>query len=145
MLESGEEVVSGLGLTRPAERLLDLVASIEQGSLRLAVVGAVSRGKSTLVNALLGASHLSVDMEACTGVITQVVHGTNTNEVTVVKGGRKETLAWEEFLNTYRFTPEQQGSIQDRKKRLRCRQSWWRLITLCWNVSIHWVPKVFTL
>jgi GTPase SAR1 family protein len=115
VLVSGEKVVPGLGLIRPAEQLLERVTRIEKGCLRLAVVGAVSRGKSTLVNALLGESRLSVDMEACTGVITQVVHGTNTNEVTVVEGGKSRSLAWEDFLNTVRLTPEEQGTIRNKQ------------------------------
>ena len=115
VLESGEEVVSGLGLTRPAERLLDRVASIEQGSLRLAVVGAVSRGRSTLINAFLGESRLPVDMEVCTSVITEVVYGTNVDEVTLVENGKSRILGWEDFLNTVRFTPEEQSSLGNTK------------------------------
>ena len=115
VLVSGEKVVPGLGLIRPAEQLLERVTWIEKGCLRLAVVGAVSRGKSTLVNALLGESRLSVDIEACTGVITQVVYGDNINEVTVVESGKSRSLAWKDFLNTVRLTPEEQGTIRDGK------------------------------
>jgi hypothetical protein len=67
------------------------------------------------VNALLGESRLSVDIEACTGVITQVVYGDNINEVTVVESGKSRSLAWEDFLNTVRLTPEEQGTIRDGK------------------------------
>ena len=51
VLNSGKEIIPGLGLIIKAEQLLDRATRIEKGSLRLAVVGAVSRGKSTLVNA----------------------------------------------------------------------------------------------
>ena len=95
--------------------MLDKATQIDSGCLRLAVVGAVSRGKSTLVNALLGESRLSVDMEACTGVITQIVHGSNVDEVTIVEGGEPRTLGREEFVETVRLTPEEQGSIRDEK------------------------------
>ena len=54
-------------------------------------------------------------MEACTGVITQIVHGTNKDKVTLVESGKQRTLAWEEFVDTVRFTPEEQGSIRDKQ------------------------------
>ena len=111
VLGNREAVVPGLGLTILADALLDQVAWLEGGCLRLAVVGAVSRGKSTLVNALVGASCLPVDIEACTGVITQVVYGSNVDEVTVVEDGERRTLRQEAFLNTIRLTPEEQGTL----------------------------------
>ena len=112
VLSSGAEVVPGLGLTILADALLERVDWLEGGCLRLAVVGSVSRGKSTLINALLGEARLPVDMEACTGVITQIVHGNNRDEVTVVEGGESRTVGHEAFLNTLRLTPEEQGAIK---------------------------------
>ena len=104
-----------MGLTTHATLLFDRATQIENGCLRLAVVGSVSRGKSTLVNALLGEPRLSVDMEVCTGVITQIVHGSNVNEVAVVESGARRTLEREEFLDTVRLTPEEQGSIRNKE------------------------------
>jgi hypothetical protein len=115
ILIGNEKVVPGLGLTTHATLLFDRATQIDNGCLRLAVVGAVSRGKSTLVNAILGAPRLSVDMEACTGVITQIVHGSNTNEVTVVESGERRTLERDKFFDTVRLTPEEQGSIRDER------------------------------
>ena len=112
MLGNGEEVAPGLGLTTSADKVLERIAWLEGGCLRLAVVGAVSRGKSTLVNAILGKSRLSIDAEACTGVITQIVHGRNTDEVTLVENGQHRIVPDTEFRNTVRLTPEEQGSIR---------------------------------
>ena len=115
MLISGEKLVPGLGLTTHATLLFDRATHVENGCLRLAVVGSVSRGKSTLVNAILGEPRLSVDMEACTGVITQIVHGSNVDEVTVVEGGESRIVGHEDFLNTVRLTPEEQVAIKQKQ------------------------------
>ncbi|MEV4189337.1 dynamin family protein, partial [Streptosporangium canum] len=51
--------------------------------LRVAVAGAVSSGKSTLVNALLGLPVAPVDAGECTFVVTQYEYGEDDGRVTV--------------------------------------------------------------
>ena len=106
---SAEGEVPELGLTASAAELLNRMISLQGKSMRIAVVGAVSRGKSTLINALLGEERLPDDMEACTGVITEVVYGTNVDEVMLVEKDKRRMVPHTEFLNTVRLTPEEQA------------------------------------
>jgi GTPase SAR1 family protein len=112
MLRSGEEGTPDLGLTASADMLLDRIISLQEKCLQIAVVGAVSRGKSTLINAILGEHRLPDDMEACTGVITQVIYGTNVDEVTLVEKDQRRMVPHTEFLNTVRLTSEEHRSIK---------------------------------
>ncbi|MBG0823839.1 dynamin family protein [Planomonospora sp. ID91781] len=66
--------------------LRELVAQVRAGldsPLRVAVAGAVSSGKSTLVNALLGLPVAPVDAGECTFVVTQYEYGPDDGLITI--------------------------------------------------------------
>jgi GTPase SAR1 family protein len=87
---------------------------LESGCLRLVVVGMVSRGKSTLINALLGEERLVVDDQSSTGVISEIVYGKNTEEVTIVKkNGEKCAVPNDDFKEKYSLSEKEITSIQD--------------------------------
>jgi GTPase SAR1 family protein len=87
---------------------------LESGCLRLVVVGMVSRGKSTLINALLGEKRLVVDDQSSTGVISEIVYGKNTEEVTIVKkNGEKCAVPNDDFKEKYSLSEKEIKSIQD--------------------------------
>ena len=68
-------VASALGLSERAARLAAVERRLGDSRFRLMVLGEFKRGKSTLINALLGASVLPTRVAPCTGMITVVKHG----------------------------------------------------------------------
>jgi hypothetical protein len=80
-LELGDMIRAALYLARQADdeqaeqRARDLLARLAADRFRLAVVGQFSRGKSTLMNALLGGAYLPMGAVPMTSVITTVRYG----------------------------------------------------------------------
>ena len=98
----GQVVVPGLGLSNAEAQLLNRADRLEQGQVLITALGAVSRGKSTLLNACLGTEGLPIGPEAVTGGICRVVYGDNPEEVTLVEEGRTRTMnraAFNEFIS----------------------------------------------
>ena len=105
--ETKHTVAPGLGISSEADKLSKHAAHLEKGSLKLAVIGDFSAGKSTLINAMIGKKLLPMGRGTCTCVATEIVYGTS-NEVTIVKAGSPdETISFEEFQKTYQFKPEE--------------------------------------
>lgn len=63
------------------ERNRDLFARLAEDRFNLAVVGRYSRGKSTLMNAMLGLDRLPTGIEPLTSVITSVTYGSHEKVV----------------------------------------------------------------
>lgn len=97
-LTSGHQIVPGLGLDAYASSLVDRAIRLEDGVLKLAVVGAVSSGKSTLINALLGGEVLPVSLGATTGMITQISFGEKIPVTLIEKSGKKRSIPREVFI-----------------------------------------------
>ena len=83
----GQAVVPGLGLFNAEAQLRKRADRLQQGHLLITAIGAVSRGKSTLLNACLGAEIFPMGLEAVTGGICRVIYGHNSEEVTLVEKG----------------------------------------------------------
>jgi hypothetical protein len=69
------EIAAGQGLARIAREVEDLQRRNREGRFFLAVVGQFKRGKSTLINALLGTPLLPTGVVPVTAVVTIVEHG----------------------------------------------------------------------
>ncbi|NPD67661.1 hypothetical protein HN018_27130 (plasmid) [Lichenicola cladoniae] len=63
------------------ERNRDLFARLAEDRFNLAVVGRFSRGKSTLMNAMLGLDRLPTGIEPLTSVITSITYGSHEKVV----------------------------------------------------------------
>ena len=98
VLASGKTVVPGLGMVDPAAALRERADRLEKGGLRLAIVGSRSRGKSTLINALLGEALLPMGKAPTTAVITRIVDGTERDVTLFDKDDRKSTISREKFV-----------------------------------------------
>ena len=107
----GQQVVPGLGLPNPAIHLNSRADRLEQGELRITAAGAVSRGKSTLLNACLGKAVFPVGPEAVTGGICQVVYGGNFDEVTLIEKGRSRTMPYADFCEFISLSSDEQPPI----------------------------------
>ena len=71
-----------LELGRHLKSLNGVQQTLRQKALRLMVLGDVKRGKSPLINALVGESILSSDVTPCTALLTVLKYGP-TKQVTL--------------------------------------------------------------
>lgn len=70
---------------------------IQAQKFRVAVVGEFSQGKSTLLNALLGAEVQPVRAIPCSGVITVLRYGKSKRVICRYKDGREEEIPFEQY------------------------------------------------
>lgn len=75
------------GETEHADRLLKRCDELESPELRIVVFGEFSRGKSTLINALLGRRVLQAKAMPTTGHVTRIVHGEREEVRASLRGG----------------------------------------------------------
>jgi len=84
-------------------------AALRAGQFKIAVVGDMKRGKSTILNVLLGSNFLPVDVTRCTAVLTVVRYG-DAEKVTVhytpASKRLPETLTTQEFKERFTLKPE---------------------------------------
>lgn len=87
-----ERHLQAVGESTRARRFAELRSGLGQPDLRVVVFGEFNRGKSTLINALLGRIVLPAKLIPTTGHVTQVVYG-HTERVRVrFLDGREETF-----------------------------------------------------
>jgi len=93
-LDWAEQAASTLGLQdAELDRLVSAIrVKLADRTVRVAVVGEFSSGKSTLVNALCRAELLPSAALATTSVVTRLVNGNRSATVSVVNGGPTCTL-----------------------------------------------------
>ncbi len=84
--------LASLGTDRDRERLLALLDRLEAARLRVLVVGEAKRGKSTLINALLGRDVLPSGVTPLTAVATTVRHGDDSRIEVAFLDGHVEKL-----------------------------------------------------
>ena len=106
VLAGGKPVVPGLGMVDPAAALTERADRLEKGGLRLAIVGTRSRGKSTLINALLGEELLPMGTQPTTAVITLIVNGTDREVTLFDKDDSRSTISREEFVKKCVLDPD---------------------------------------
>lgn len=70
---------------------------LQSQRFRIAVVGEFSRGKSTLINALVGEDIQPVRAIACNRTITVLKHGLQKRIVCHYKNGRQENISYEQY------------------------------------------------
>ena len=107
----GQAVVPGLGLFNAEAQLRKRADRLQQGRLLITAIGAVSRGKSTLLNACLGGEVFPIGPEAVTGGICQVIYGDNPEEVTLVEKGSTHTMNRAEFNAFISLSSDKQPPI----------------------------------
>lgn len=107
----GEVVVPGLGLSNAEAQLFKRADRLQRGQVTIAALGAVSRGKSTLLNACLGAEVFPSGPEAVTGGICRIVYGDNPEEVTLVEEGGTRTMNRDAFNRFISLSSDEQPPI----------------------------------
>jgi replication fork clamp-binding protein CrfC len=120
-LEQGESEVEltsgGLGLERDIEDLTLASQNLRRGVFRLLVLGDLKRGKSTLLNALLGENLLPSDVNPCTAVLTVLRYGSEKKVTVYFKDGRNpERLDFKKFKQQYTIDPTEAKKLEEEKK-----------------------------
>jgi hypothetical protein len=91
----------------PADKvalLRGLAERAREGRFVVFLVGCFSSGKSTLLNALLGAPVLPVKVNPCTAILTEVAHAPEPQVEVRFKDGTSEVLTPDAFLARYQLT-----------------------------------------
>lgn len=95
-LSAAHEALRAMAERRECGQVLRDLAAAEsrlgETSFRLVVLGEYKRGKSTLINALLGAPVLPMAVVPLTSVITEVAFGTEPGATIEFLDGRRETV-----------------------------------------------------
>ncbi len=80
-IEKLKEPLHSIGLQQ-RDQLLDTISQrLQQDTFKIMVLGEFKRGKSTLINALLGKDILPAKVPPCTAVITEVKYGQNPKAI----------------------------------------------------------------
>jgi GTPase Era involved in 16S rRNA processing len=129
MLEMGGTVMPGLNLANEAAHLINCVNYIQQGIFKISVLGGCKTGKSTLLNALLGAQFLPAAPPPTTAVVTNLVYGEHS-EVMIYEEGKEHLypVPWNVFAEDFILsksdihTIDAQGYIDSRLKHIKYAQ-----------------------
>lgn len=97
LLRSIEEIATRHGLVEFRPRIAALASRLEDDSLEVALFGRVSSGKSSLLNALLGADVLPVGVNPITAVPTKLRYGAELRAAVSFGDGRNEIVGIEQL------------------------------------------------
>lgn len=114
---AGQSSSGGLGFERNIEDLTLASQNLRQGVFRLLVLGDMKRGKSTLLNALLGENLLPSDVNPCTAVLTVLRYGLEKKVTVYFKDGKSpHRLDFKSFKQQYTIDPEEAKRLEEQKK-----------------------------
>jgi GTPase Era involved in 16S rRNA processing len=99
LLKAIEDAITRYGLVEFRSRIASLAARLEDNNLEVALLGRVSSGKSSLLNALLGTDVLPVGVNPITAVPTRLRHGDCLHARITFASGRNEEVSIDEFRN----------------------------------------------
>lgn len=111
--ETAGATASGqLSLAPQVETLRGVADNLQQGIFRLVVLGDLKRGKSTLLNSLLGERLLPSDVNPCTAVLTVLKYGPQ-KQVTIhhLDDTPPEKIELEDFKQIYTIDPEEAKAL----------------------------------
>jgi replication fork clamp-binding protein CrfC len=113
----GDSTSGKLSLERDIEDIQVASKNLRNGVFRLLVLGDMKRGKSTLLNALLGENFLPSDVNPCTAVLTVLRYGAE-KKVTVFFNDRKtpQELDFQSFKYKYTIDPAEAKRLEQEKK-----------------------------
>ncbi|WP_010473688.1 dynamin family protein [Acaryochloris sp. CCMEE 5410] len=110
--KEGSTASGELSLVTQVETLRSVAGNLKQGIFRLVVLGDLKRGKSTLLNSLLGERLLPSDVNPCTAVLTVLKYGPQ-KQVTIhhLDETPPEKIALEDFKQIYTIDPEEAKAL----------------------------------
>lgn len=110
--KEGATASGELSLTTQVETFRSVAGNLKQGIFRLVVLGDLKRGKSTLLNSLLGERLLPSDVNPCTAVLTVLKYGPQ-KQVTIhhLDDTAPEKIALDDFKQIYTIDPEEAKAL----------------------------------
>ena len=122
LLSQAEEVserTSGSGRLNwkaQIDSLQDSSVRLRDEVFRIIVMGDMKRGKSTLLNALLGEDVLPRNVTASTALLTTIRYGAGKEVVVNFTNGRQLPLSFEDFRRQYTISPDEAKHLEDEGK-----------------------------
>jgi len=99
-----------LSLNSSVQLIDDVLERVHSGSFSVAVVGDVCRGKTTLINALLGQDILPTDVGPCSAIPCRVTYGVTPRVRIVYRDEREEEIAIDRLTDhVTQLTPESEA------------------------------------
>lgn len=113
----GEKSSGKLGLEQEIADLNTVSDNLRQGVFRLLVLGDMNRGKSTLLNAVIGEKILPTGVNPCTAVLTIVRYG-DYKQVTIHFNDDKppESMDFNTFKERYTIPPDEAKILEEEGK-----------------------------
>lgn len=113
----GEKASGKLGLEREIEDMVTASKNLRQGVFRLLVLGDMKRGKSTLLNALLGENLLPSDVNPCTALLTVLKYGPDKKVTIHFNDGKSpQQVDFQTFKQRYTIDPEEAKELEQKKQ-----------------------------
>ncbi|KYC43790.1 dynamin [Scytonema hofmannii PCC 7110] len=114
---AGDTTSGKLSLERDIEDIKVASKNLRTGVFRLLVLGDMKRGKSTLLNALLGENLLPSDVNPCTAVLTVLRYGSEKKVTVHYNDGKSpQQLDFQNFKFKYTIDPQEAKKLEQEKK-----------------------------
>jgi GTPase SAR1 family protein len=110
----------GLGMDDGANQLIELADRVQAGVFRVLVLGEFKRGKSTLINALLGANLLPANVTPTTALLTLIKYGPEIKIDLIPFRGEPREVSPEELAQTLSLSTDEEEN--------RKRQSTYKMV-----------------
>ncbi|KPQ39701.1 MAG: Dynamin family [Phormidium sp. OSCR] len=91
----------------------ELLENLSDSRFRISVIGEFSKGKSTFVNALIGAKIQPVRAIPCTGTVSILRYGKQTRAVCHYNDGTTQTIPIEEYSKKVTISKSKSQNIED--------------------------------
>lgn len=102
-----------LSLQNSIKLIDEVVKRIENDSFSIAIVGEFKRGKSTLINALLGQDILPSDILPCSATLNRVTYGLKPQVKVRFKDGREDEVAIDQLADyVTKLTPKSEANAE---------------------------------
>jgi len=98
----------GLGMEDGASQIEELADRVQAGVFRVLVLGEFKRGKSTLINALLGANLLPANVTPTTALLTLIKYGPEVRIDLIPFKGEAQQVSAEELANTLSLSNDEE-------------------------------------
>lgn len=116
--EKGDAGSGKLSLAAESEDLHRVSISLRQGVFRILFLGDLKRGKSTVLNALIGERVLPANVTRCTAILTVIQYGVEkTVTVHFTDGKEPEKLSLDEFYERYTIQPDEAERLDSEDKK----------------------------
>jgi GTPase SAR1 family protein len=113
----GKTASGDLGLERDLEDLSRTSEYLQQGVFRLLVLGDMKRGKSTVLNALLGENLLPSDVNPCTALLTILKYGAEKRVTVHFHDHRPpEQIDFASFKQRYTINPQEAKQLEQQQQ-----------------------------